>query len=412
MFRFLDISSYFNSLGFAFRALKIRNFRFFFWGQLASLLGTWIQNLALGWLVYKLTNSPFLLGVVGFAGQIPSLLLTPLAGVYADRINKQKVLIVVQCVSMVMAFLMAYLTLTDRVVVWHLIAIASINGMAMAFDTPFRHSFLLDMVGDKLLLQNAIALNSTLINSARFVGPLLGGFLVALIGEGYCFLLNGISFWAVIIALLSMRIVNLPQQKSKNSILSDLAEGLKYSFQNHSIRYLLILVFASSLFGLPFQVFLPYFAGDVLMGGSKLLGILTGLFGSGALIGAFFLATRREIDGLPQKIITSALVFSIALIVFALSNRLYLSFVALPFIGFGMIVLFAATNTFIQTHSESDKRGRVISLYGMSFMGITPIGSLLLGWVSKSAGVQTTLAISATACMVTAAILWRKINNL
>lgn len=408
MFRFLDISSYFNRLGFAFRALKVRNFKLFFWGQLASLLGTWIQNLALGWLVYRITGSAVMLGVIGFAGQIPSLVITPLAGVYADRINRRNVLIAVQSVAMVMAFLMAWLTLTGRVEVWHLIVIASINGIALGFDTPFRHSFLLDLVGDKALLQNAIALNSTLINSARFVGPMLGGFLIAIIGEGFCFLINGVSFWAVIIALIAINVSVKPVTTAKKSIFTDLSEGLKYSYKTIQIRYLLLLVFASSLFGLPFQVFLPYFASDVLNGSSQLLGILTGFFGAGALVGAISLTYKSSTNGIIKNIIVAAFIFSLGLMVFSLSNNAILSFAALPFVGYGMIILFASTNTYLQTFAESDKRGRVISLYGMSFMGITPIGSLLLGSISSTITVPITIFMSSLICLAFAIFILRK----
>lgn len=411
MFRFLDISTYYNRLGIAFKALQVRNFRLFFWGQLASLLGTWIQNLALGWLIYRLSGSPFLLGLVGFAGQIPSLVLTPLAGVFADRTNRQKVLFLVQCVSMLMAFTLALLTLTGSIQVWHIIAIAIINGMAMAFDTPYRHSFLLDMVGDKMLLQNAIALNSTLINSARFIGPLLGGILIAAVGEGYCFLINGISFFAIIAALLAMKVEKPKILKVRKNILVELFEGFKYSYNSKPIRYLLLLVFSSSLFGLPFQVFLPYYASNILAGDASLLGILTGLFGAGALLGAIFLATRTNMSKVIDNILLSALIFSLFLVVFAISNLPWLSFFALPFVGFGMIVLFASTNTYLQSTTESSVRGRVISLYGMSFMGITPLGSLLLGWASKVIRTEYALLISAFICLAIALLLREKVKR-
>lgn len=349
-----------------------------------------------------------MLGVIGFAGQIPSLIITPLAGVYADRINRRNVLIAVQSVSMVMAFLMAWLTLTERVEVWHLIAIASINGIALGFDTPFRHSFLLDMVGDKALLQNAIALNSTLINSARFIGPMLGGFLIAIIGEGFCFLINGLSFWAVIIALFAIKVDATKKATTKNSLITDLTEGLKYSYKTIQIRYLLLLVFASSLFGLPFQVFLPYFASDVLNGSAQFLGILTGFFGAGAFIGAISLTYRSSTDGIIKNIIVAAFIFSLGLMIFSLSKNAFLSFASLPFVGYGMIVLFASTNTFLQTFAESDKRGRVISLYGMSFMGITPIGSLLLGSISSTLTVPVTIFISSLICLAFAFFIWSK----
>lgn len=408
MFRYIDIRSYFNRVGFAFRALKSPNFKLFFLGQIVSLMGTYIQNLALGWLIYRLTNSPFLLGVIGFAGQIPSLFLTPIAGVYADRVNRRMVLIGSQTLSMIMAFTLAFLYLTDVIEIWHIILIAVINGIALAFDTPFRHAFLLEMVGDRDLLQNAIALNSTLINSARFIGPTIGGFIIAWLGEGWCFLINGVSFMAVIVSLLYMNVKPLNVRHRKGSVLQELIEGLKYSYRNRTIRYLLLLISAVGFIGLPFQVFLPVFARDILHGESKLLGFLTGSLGAGALVGAFYLASQKGIRILPKVILFSSSIFGLGLLVFSLSNLPALSLLVIFFTGFGMIVQFAATNTLLQHIVEEDKRGRVVALYGLSFMGITPLGSLLLGFISPSIGVQSTLAISGFLCMVAVALFSRK----
>lgn len=402
MNRFLDINSYFQKVGFAFRALRSKNFRLFFIGQIVSLLGTFIQQIALGWLIYSLTDSALYLGVIGFAGQIPALVLTPLAGVYADRMNRRKVLIAAQTVAMSMALLMAGLYFAGLIQVWHIIVIAIINGMAMAFDTPFRHAFLLEMVGDKELLQNAIALNSTLINSARFIGPMVGGFLIAIFGEGYCFLINGLSFLAVIIALLSMNVKPKNKGKVHGSVFRELIEGFQYSFNFKPIRYLLILVATTGFFGLPYQVFLPVFARDILHGGSQMLGFLTGTMGAGALLGAFYLASRKGICGIPRLILISAITFSVALMGFSLSSYPVLSLVLMFFLGFGMIIQFASTNTLLQTIVDEDKRGRVVALYGMSFMGITPLGSLLLGTITPWAGVQYTLLVSGSICLITA----------
>ena len=227
MNRLLDIRSYFQKVGFAFRSLSNKNFRLFFLGQLVSLMGTWIQNIALGWLVYRVTDSAVWLGVIGFAGQIPALFLTPFAGVFADRLNRRKVLIATQVIPMVLAFTMATLILTNNVEVWHIALIALLNGVVIAFDNPFRHAFLLEMIGEKVLLQNAIALNSTLFNSARFIGPMIGGFLIALVGEGYCFLINGVSFLAVVFSLLAMRVKPSNADAAHKSVLSDLVEGAK-----------------------------------------------------------------------------------------------------------------------------------------------------------------------------------------
>ncbi len=409
MNRFLDISLYFQKIGFAFRSLQSKNFRLFFYGQIVSLLGTFIQSIALGWLVYSLTNSAFYLGVIGFVGQIPSLILTPLAGVYADRWNRRKVLIAAQTLSMLMAFLMAGLFFSGHIKVWHIMVIAIINGMALAFDTPFRHAFLLEMVGDKELLQNAIALNSTLINSARFIGPMIGGFIIAFLGEGYCFLINGISFLAVIIAFLSMSVIPINRGKVHGSVFRDLIEGFQYSFSFKPIKYLLLLVITTGFFGLPYQVFLPVFARDILHGGSQMLGFLTGSMGAGALLGAFYLASRKGVCGMPRLILISAITFALALMGFSLSIFPALSLVLMFFTGFGMIVQFASTNTLLQTIVDEDKRGRVVALYGMSFMGITPLGSLLLGTITPWAGVQYTLLVSGFICLLAALSFSRKI---
>jgi MFS family permease len=408
MFRYIDIRSYFNRVGFAFRALTSPNFRKFFYGQIVSLMGTYIQNLALGWLIYRLTNSPFLLGVIGFAGQIPSLFLTPIAGVYADRVNRRMVLIGSQALSMVMAFTLAILYLADVIQIWQIVLIAVVNGIALAFDTPFRHAFLLEMVGERDLLQNAIALNSTLINSARFIGPTIGGFIIAWVGEGWCFVINGFSFMAVIASLLSMRVKPLNVHHHKGSILQELAEGLRYSYRNKTIRYLLLLISAIGFIGLPFQVFMPVFARDILHGNSQLLGFLTGSLGAGALVGAFYLASRKSIRSLPRIILFSSIVFGVGLFIFSLSTITALSLTVIFFTGFGMIVQFAATNTLLQHIVDEDKRGRVVALYGLSFMGITPLGSLLLGSISPSIGVRITLAVSGLLCLVAVILFSRK----
>lgn len=409
MFRFLDINSYFQKVGFAFRALKSPNFKLFFYGQIVSLLGTFIQNLALGWLIYRLTDSPFLLGVIGFAGQIPSLVLTPFAGVFADRLNRRKVLVTTQTISMVMAFLLTFLFFTDRIEIWHIIAISIVNGMSLAFDTPFRHAFLVEMVGNKDLLPNAIALNSTLINSARFVGPTVGGFLIAWFGEGFCFLINGVSFLAVIGSLMAMKVIPLNRGKHRGSIMFEMVEGFKYSFNFKPIRYLILFVVAMGFFGLPFQVFLPVFAKDILHGDSQMLGYLTGSMGAGALLGAFYLASQKGVSGIPKSILYTSFAASFGLIAFSLSNNPILSIILIFFTGFGMIAQFAATNTLLQHIVDDDKRGRVVALYGMSFMGITPLGSLLLGSVSPWAGVQITLVASGVFCLLAALIYFKRL---
>lgn len=373
-------------------------------------MGTWIQNLALGWLVYSMTDSAFYLGLVGFAGQIPSLFLTPIAGVYADRLNRQKVLVITQAVPMVLALLLAFLVFTQTITVGLILFIVVANGLAYAFDTPFRHAFLLDMIGDKKLLQNAIALNSTLFNSARFIGPTIGGFMIAYFGEAFCFLFNGISYSGVIIALLAMRLKKSSTPKPKGSILANLKEGLVYTYNFVPIRYMILLVMTSSFFGLPFQAFLPVFARDILHGDSQMLGLLVGSVGAGALSGAFYLASRSHVGGIPRMISLTALIFAAALMAFSFTTNSWLAMMLLFVTGFGMIVQFAATNTLLQTVVAEDKRGRVMSLYGLSFMGITPLGSLLIGSLATQFGVPATLFVSATICLLAAVLFLRRVK--
>lgn len=388
--------------------MQSRNFKLFFYGQIVSLLGTWMQNIALGWLVYRLTNSVFLLGLVGFAGQIPSLLITPFAGVYADRLNRHKVMIITQMSSMLLAFALAFLVFSDSIQVWHILLLATLNGVVLAVDTPFRHAFLLVMVGDKSLLQNAIALNSTLINSARFIGPTIGGIIIAMVGEAWCFFINGVSFFAVIGALMAMKIDAVHNSHKDSSVFQDLKEGLRYSYRNLPIRYLLLLVVVTGFFGLPFQVFMPVYAKDILGGGAELLGILTGSMGAGALVGAFYLASQKSSAGIPRIIILTVVVFSLTLMGFAYSTIIPLSIALMFFMGFGIIASFAATNTLLQVIVDEDKRGRVVSLYGMSFMGITPIGSLLLGSLSHRWGVQVVLFACGFFCLLALILFARK----
>lgn len=382
----------------------------FFFANLFSLLGTWMQNLAIGWLVYRLTDSAAFLGLVGFMGQIPALLLTPVAGVYADRMNRQRVLVITQIIPMVLAFVLATLLYTDTVSVGIVLGIVLINGFSLAFDTPFRHAFLLEMVGDKKLIPNAVALNSTLVNTARFIGPTLGGLLVALYGEGFCFLINGISFIGVVVALLMMKVTPFTPQPRQRSIVHDLKEGFDYTWKFMPARNMILLVTVTSIFGLPFQGFLPVFARDILHGGSQLLGFLTGAVGAGALTGAFYLASRQNMHPLPSIIGFSALVAAIALSVFSQSETTWFSLLILYFSGFGMITQFVATNTLLQTLVEEDKKGRVLSFYSMSFMGFTPLGSLLLGAAAEYVGVQTTFLVAGLILFVVALLYHQQLN--
>jgi MFS family permease len=406
--RYLDIRSYLQSVGYTFRALESRNFRLFFFGGMVSLLGTWIQNLAIGWMVYRLTDSAFYLGLVGFAGQIPALILGPLAGVYADRINRRRILIMTQVLSMILAAILSILSFTNTITVTYLLIIVVFNGISLAFDTPFRHAFLLEMIGDKKLLLNAVALNSTLVNTARFLGPTLGGILIAAFGESICFLINSVSFIGVIIALLAMRVAPFVPRTINKSVMSELKEGFRYTFNFKPALFMILLVTVTSVFGLPFQALLPVFARDILHGDSQTLGFLTGAVGAGALTGAFFLASRKTYTNFPKIIAFSAITFGIGLILFSISTISVISILLLYFSGFGMIAQFTATNTLLQHLVEEDKRGRVLSLYSLSFMGFTPIGSLILGSASSAIGVPMTLSIAGGFCLIAGMFFVRK----
>lgn len=392
-----------------FRAFKYPNYRLYYYGQSISLVGTWVQNIAMGWLLYRLTGSALLLGTVAFAQQIPSLFIMPFAGVLADRFNRRKVIIISQAAAMVVAFVLAFVVLLDVVTVPMIITLAAVNGTILAFDTPFRNSFVPDMITDRADLGNAIALNSSLYNLARFIGPPIGGILIALVGEGWCFFINGVSFIAVLVCLFAMKVNKQKARKVKGSILRELKEGISYALGDKPLRYLLTLVMLSSFFGLPFQALLPVFAADVLQGGSELLGLLTGALGLGALSGAFYLAARKQVHTIPVTTFRTALIFAIGLGIFALSPVRALSFIMMAATGFGMIVHFNSTNALIQTISDEDKRGRVVALYSLSFMGITPLGSLAAGWISEYIGVPYTIFAFSLVCIASALLFGKRL---
>lgn len=392
-----------------FRAFRYPNYRLFYYGQSISLIGVWVQNIAMGWLLYRLTGSALLLGTVAFAQQIPSLFIMPFAGVLADRFNRRRVLIISQAAAMMVAFVLAFLVLSDLITIPVIIILAAVNGVILAFDTPFRNSFVPDMITEKQDLGNAIALNSSLYNLARFIGPPIGGVLIAWVGEGWCFFINGVSFLAVLASLSAMKVAPQKPRLKKLSVLRELREGIDYALNEKSIRYLLILVAMSSFFGLPFQALLPVFAADVLKGGSELLGLLTGALGFGALTGAFYLASRKYVHIIPVAVFRTALVFAVGLGAFALSSHAILSFIMMAITGFGMIVHFNSTNTLIQTIADEDKRGRVVALYSLSFMGITPLGSLAAGWVAEYIGVPYTVFAFSIICVVSALLFGKRL---
>jgi MFS family permease len=391
-------------LGQVFRALDNRNYRLFFFGQGVSLIGTWMQTIAVGWLVYRITNSPFLLGMVGFAGQLPMLLLTPVAGVLSDRWPRRRVLVATQSLAMLQALTLAGLTLSGLIQVWHLMALAVFSGAINSFDVPTRQAFTLEMVGRKEDLPNAIALNSSLFNASRLIGPTIAGILISLVGEGTCFLINGLSYSAVIVALLSMRLAPLQARVAGEDFLKDLKAGVRYAFGFLPIRNILLLLALVSLVGMPYTVLMPVFAKDVLRGGPQTLGILMAGSGVGALVGTIYLAARNSVVGLGRRIPLAAACFGVGLIGFSFSSHMLFSLPLIAFAGFGMMVSMAACNTILQTIAEEDKRGRLMSLYAMAFAGVAPFGSLLAGTLSTHIGAPATLSIGGCVCLVGAGL--------
>lgn len=382
------------------RSLRHRNYRLFFGGQGISLVGTWMQQIALGWLVYRLTDSAFLLGLVGFAGQIPTFLLASFAGVLADRYDKHKIIIITQTLAMVQASILAVLTLTNTIQIWHIISLSVFVGIVNAFDMPTRQSFVIDLVDDKSDLPNAIALNSSMFNTARLVGPTIAGILISLLGEGLCFLLNAISYIAVIIALFMMHIIPKVETINKERVLQGLKEGIKYAYNFKPIKILLLFLGLVSLTGGPYTVLMPIFARDILKGNANTLGFLFGAVGIGALIGAIYLASRKSVLGLGKWIAISSIVFALGLILFSFSQNFILSIILMLFTGFGMMIQMASTNTLLQTLVDDDKRGRVMSLYVMAFMGTAPIGSLIAGTLASKFGAQFTVLSGGIICLI------------
>jgi MFS family permease len=395
-----------------FRALHHRNYRLFFGGQGISLIGTWMQQIAMSWLVYHITHSAFLLGFVGFLGQIPALLLSPFAGVLIDKWNRHRILVCTQSLAMIQAFILALLALTGTIAIWHIIILALFLGFVNAFDMPTRQSFVVEMVETGEDLGNAIALNSFLFNGARLLGPSIGGILISLLGEGMCFLLNGISFIAVIIALLAMKITKKEIRSRSSQVFKGMKEGFTYAFGFPPIRSLLLLLALTSLTAMPYTVLMPVFAKNILHGGPQTLGFLLGASGVGALVGAIYLASRTSVLGLGKLIVIASSIFGIGLIAFSISRILWLSLLLLVLTGFGMMVQMVSSNTVLQTIVEEDKRGRVMSLYTMAFMGMVPFGSLLAGSLASKIGAPGTVIISGAACILGSILFARKLPAL
>ncbi len=395
----------------ALRSLRHRNYRLFFGGQLISLIGTWMQNVAQSWLVYRLTGSEALLGLVGFAGLIPIFLFAPFGGAIADRADRRRVLIATQTASLLAALTLALLTLLGTVTVWHVVVIAVALGIVNAVDIPTRQAFVPSLVGEEDLI-NAIALNSTMFNGARIVGPAVAGVVLAAVGEGWCFAANAASFLAVIVGLALMTVPAHVPDRQTLSTMARIAEGFRFAWGNVPIRALLLLLGIVSLTGMPYSVLMPVFADRILHGGARSLGLLMAASGCGALAGALLLASRREIRGLGLWIALAAAGFGASLIFFSFSRTLWLSIAFLVPAGFTMIVQMASSNTLVQSMVPDKLRGRVMSVYSMMFLGMAPFGSLLAGALAQRVGAPTTVAAGGVVCMGAAALFARRLSTI
>lgn len=382
-----------------FRSLQHRNFRLFVSGQLISLMGTWMQQMAMSWLLYKLTHSAYALGLMSFVSNSPGFFVSPLAGGLADRVDRRKALICTQTLAMSQAFALAMLTLSGKVQVWHLFYLGGMMGLITGIDTPMRQAFVTDMLEDRRDLSNAISLNSSVFNGARLIGPALAGFAIALWGEGWCFLLNGLSFIAVIIALLSMRIKPSPPVIHPRGYWASLREGVVYVWQTPVLRHILGLVGLVSIVGLPYSVLVPVYVKTVLHLGPQALGYLMGSVGAGALLGALYLASRPDAFGLERMIYRAPILFGLSLMVFSQSRNLWFSIGLSFLLGLGMMLQLASSNILLQTMAEEGKRGRVMSMYAMAFLGMTPLGGLIIGTVATRIGLTPTLLIGGALCI-------------
>ncbi len=393
-------------------ALRSRNYQLFFAGQGISLIGTWMTQIATVWLVYHLTNSAWMLGVVGFTSQIPSFLLSPFGGVFVDRFSRHRTLIGTQVLAMIQSLTLAALALSGTIHIWHILALSLFQGVINAVDAPARQAFVTELVERREDLANAIAINSTMFNGARLIGPAIGGLLIAGVGAAYCFLIDGISYIAVIIALLAMRFKPKQMPKINGSPIQRIKEGFAYAFDSPPIRAILLLSALISLMGMQYTVLVPIYAEEILKGNAQTLGFLMAASGVGALCGGIYLASRKTILGLGKLIASGPSVLGIGLIIFSLSRFLPLSLVAMFLIGLGTILQIASGNTVLQTIIDDDKRGRVMSIYTMSFLGMIPFGNLLGGFLAHQIGSTSTLVIAGIACILGSVYFTRQLPSL
>jgi MFS family permease len=399
-----------NQLKLTFRALSHRNFKLFVSGQSLSLIGTWIQQVAVVWLVYRLTNSAFMLGIVGFSGQLPLFVIAPFAGVLADKANRHKLLLYTQSLALLQALVLSLLVFTDVIQIWQLIVLSVILGIINAFDMPIRQAFVVEMIDNKKEdLGNAIAFNSSMVNAARLIGPSVAGILIATVGEGWCFLINAISFFAVVVSLLKMKIEPVLHKQKESRVLKELSEGFKYTFGFEPIRYLIILLGIVSLMSTSITLLAPVIAVEYLGGGASTFGFLMSAYGSGALFGAFYLLNKKTVLGLGKVIGIAVSLFGICLIVFSFSRMFAFSIIIMALAGLGMMLHIASTNTLLQTISEENKRGRVMSFYAMAFRGMSPFGSLLAGGLGSSLSAPTAILLSGAVCLASAVLYLYKL---
>jgi MFS family permease len=389
-----------SSMSHAWRALRHRNFQLFFVGQSISVIGTWMTRLATSWLVYRLTHSALLLGVVTFAGQIVSFALGPFAGVWVERLNRRKLLVWTQAAAAIQSLAMAALTLAHVITLWEVVALAALQGLINAFDMPGRQSFLVQMVDDRNDLSNAIAINSSMANGARLIGPAIAGLVIGAFGEGWCFLIDGISYFAVVASLLLMRIKPQEIRRGAASMFEQIGEGWEYVRSFSPIRTILLLFALVSLMGYPYAVLLPLFAGQILHGGAYTLGWLTAASGIGALVSGLSLAARKSVVGLTRMIQIAVSMLGFALILFGLSRALWLSLVLMVFVGFGLMQGASVSNTIVQSLVPEDKRARVMSYYTMAFFGAAPFGSLLAGALAHQIGAPYTVMLTGAVCVL------------
>jgi MFS family permease len=394
------------------RALRHRNFRLFFGGQSISLIGTWMTRIATAWLVYRLTRSALLLGTVSFVGQIPTFLLAPFAGVFVDRLNRRMVLIWTQTLAMLQSLALAALTLTHRITIHEILFLSAFQGIINSFDMPGRQAFMVQMVEDRADLSNAIAINSSMVNLARLLGPSLAGIIIAATNEGWCFLIDGVSYIAVIVSLVLMRVHIAAIKRASTSMWEQLREGWAYVSTFVPIRSILLLFALVSLMGMPYVVLMPIFAATVLHGGPHTLGFLMGAAGAGALVSALSLVVRKSVRGLLKMLPIAAASFGAGLFLFGLSHVFWLSLVLMVVVGFGMMQGLTASNTIIQTLVPEDKRGRVMSYYTAAFVGMAPFGSLLAGALAHWMGAPHTVMLTGTCCIVGAAVFATRLKTI